>query len=578
MESLAAGEGRARVRLSADETSVTGLSILAGALALIPRRTQLVLGDVLGDLASPFFSFRRGIARANLERAVGALGSPEPEAAVRRLLRDHFRHLGRTLVETLQIPALARDPAGVPWLRFEGLEHLQDARDRGHSVLVLTAHQGPFEVLGLVAARGFPFWGLYRHRDYLTIRLLQGLRLSTGMRLAARGAGLIGGLRALKRGGILAVVADQGLGGEGSLFGCPMPLPRGPERLARLADRVMTADVRREADGTLRLRVEPMDPASPPGLPDLNRRFCRRLEQWIREAPEQYYWVHDVWRRFRQPELDRFALERCGEGRLYIRDGYQGRIPSTGPAFWQAAEAKAVARLEGGRGTALVLALGSGEEAVLKHFRRGGILGPVLGDYYWGRHPRPLQEIADSERLRAAGIRTPEILAAHVRYLFPWLYQADLVTRRVPEAKDLADFLVETRGSRRGRALQAVGRLVRRLERAGAHHPDLNLRNFLIEQSPVGDEAWLIDLDRLSWPESVDDGTRVAHLARILRSYRKIERFRREKGHSTLVRPRDALWFLRGYFEGASTVARALRAPGTLGAYLRESLAAGAPR
>jgi 3-deoxy-D-manno-octulosonic acid kinase len=174
-----------------------------------------------------------------------------------------------------------------------------------------------------------------------------------------------------------------------------------------------------------------------------------------------------------------------------------------------------------GRGEAYGVALG-GTAAVVRHARRGGLLGPFLGDRYLGR-PRLFRELSWSRRLDLAGIPTPVILAG-VWYRSGALHRADVATARV-EGRDLATLLFAEEppaGAARAAILGAVGRTVRRLHDAGCVHPDLQLRNVLIAGMPP--EVWLLDLDSCREATGPDD--RQSNLRRFRRSWEKWNRLR----------------------------------------------------
>jgi CO/xanthine dehydrogenase FAD-binding subunit len=72
-------------------------------------------------------------------------------------------------------------------------------------------------------------------------------------------------------------------------------------------------------------------------------------------------------------------------------------------------------------------------------------------------------------------------------------------------------------------ALDATVELLRSLERAGARHPDLNMRNVLIlvrDGAPA--RALVLDVDRVVFGERGDAGTGAANVRRLLRSARKL--------------------------------------------------------
>lgn len=151
-----------------------------------------------------------------------------------------------------------------------------------------------------------------------------------------------------------------------------------------------------------------------------------------------------------------------------------------------------------GRGTIHLAFLGDRRVAV-RHARRGGWMQP-LGDRYFGGRPRPFVELAVSERLRAAGVATPRVLAALV---LPQRvgYRGDLATEWLAPGHDLLALLVPNLYPAKVRCagLAAAGHAIGRAHAAGLDHPDLNAGNLFLEPRGEGGwSAWLLDLDRAS--------------------------------------------------------------------------------
>lgn len=173
-----------------------------------------------------------------------------------------------------------------------------------------------------------------------------------------------------------------------------------------------------------------------------------------------------------------------------------------------------------GRGTVRTLGAPNGEGRwVIRHYRRGGLFGPFWDDRYPRTgSPRPFAELEASTRLRRAGIRTPEVMAAAVYASGPF-YRGDLVTV-FAEGPTLIDFLSGTESDLEAqeRALTSVATVVADLAALGAYHVDLNARNLLIapESGP-----WILDLDRMRFGTDAGRSTRMM-TNRLIRSLAKL--------------------------------------------------------
>jgi hypothetical protein len=151
---------------------------------------------------------------------------------------------------------------------------------------------------------------------------------------------------------------------------------------------------------------------------------------------------------------------------------------------------------------------------VVRHAWHGGALRRLTRDLYLPPTRAP-GELRASARLRAAGVRTPE-LVAYARYPAPLgLRRADVATRLVPGARDLAAVLLPEPGDREAAALrehwvEATGELLGTLARAGARHPDLNLKNVLLAPDAGGAaRAWALDVDVVAVPGAEATGPQI---------------------------------------------------------------------
>lgn len=161
-------------------------------------------------------------------------------------------------------------------------------------------------------------------------------------------------------------------------------------------------------------------------------------------------------------------------------------------------------------------------QVVVRRSRHGGLFAPMTGDRFLvpTRAPRELQSAV---RLAACGVRTPEVVAYATYPAGPLLRRSDVATREVPRGKDLAVALLNPPAGDAKRALlRAVAALVAALGRCGARHPDLNLKNVLLAPGAGGrSEAWVLDVDRVTFGRPGDPAVTRANLDRLTRSARK---------------------------------------------------------
>lgn len=147
--------------------------------------------------------------------------------------------------------------------------------------------------------------------------------------------------------------------------------------------------------------------------------------------------------------------------------------------------------LGSGRGAAWFVRA-PGVDAVLRHYRRGGLVRFLMADCYrWrgGEATRSVAEFRLLNELHAHGLPVPRPLAAG------WqregvFYRADILIERIEAARPWAILLAADLGSA---AWEDVGVAIAGMHRAGIEHADLNVHNILVDA--LG-KVWLIDFDR----------------------------------------------------------------------------------
>ena len=175
-----------------------------------------------------------------------------------------------------------------------------------------------------------------------------------------------------------------------------------------------------------------------------------------------------------------------------------------------------------GRAPAYALSLDGCGSVVVRHAMRGGLLGKTGSDIFLPP-TRGLRELVNSLRLRLAGIPTPEVVAIVSYRAGPVFRRSDVATREIPDSHDLAVVLREMTGAaERSSCLEATGKLLGTMARAGAHHPDLNARNVLVTWEGEGAKAHVLDVDRIRFHVPQDPMVARANAERLERSLVKL--------------------------------------------------------
>lgn len=168
---------------------------------------------------------------------------------------------------------------------------------------------------------------------------------------------------------------------------------------------------------------------------------------------------------------------------------------------------------QGGRNAAWFINY-QGHQAVLRHYKRGGLVAKLIRQsYFWmgAQQARSWAEFAVLLHLRNSSVAVPEPIAA--LWQRRWLsYQAAIIVSRIPDALPIAHQLETT-------SAKAVAIAVKQMHDAGVWHADLNVFNILINEQKC---IYLIDFDRAKILNVVDSKQRTNNLLRLQRSLIKV--------------------------------------------------------
>lgn len=173
----------------------------------------------------------------------------------------------------------------------------------------------------------------------------------------------------------------------------------------------------------------------------------------------------------------------------------------------------------GGRGGARLVDTPAGR-ALLRHYRRGGLVARFNADRYWWTGEDAVRSFAELRvlaALHAAGLPVPAPIAARYRRSGPW-YRAAILVGEIADAETLARRLLRDPD---GIDWTGLGRTIARFHRAGVEHVDLNAHNVLFAAGVVH----LVDFDRarVRGPAAAGDAWPARVLARLDRSLRKLD-------------------------------------------------------
>ncbi len=274
----------------------------------LPFRVLVWVGNTFGFLLYLLATERRRVATINLR-----LCFPDMSDAQRaRLLRDHFKIFGRSLIERtiLWWSSGARIRS---LIRVEGVEHFDAVK--GKPAILLTPHFVGMDVGGQWIAQHTDTVCICANQKnlYLTELLLKKRARFGNQRLYSRQQGLRPILKGMREGMPFVYPPDQDQGVKDGafipVFGVPAATMTSVPRIAQMTGAKVVPCITRllpRAAGYV-LTFYPAWENYPTGddIAD-TRRMNEFIEQRVCEMPEQYFWLHK-----------RFKTRPEGEERFY---------------------------------------------------------------------------------------------------------------------------------------------------------------------------------------------------------------------------------------------------------------------
>jgi KDO2-lipid IV(A) lauroyltransferase len=265
-----------------------------------PQWLGLFLSQPLAVLLRLAMKSRSRIAERNIQRCFP--GMPEEQRQV--LLRACFQSLARAVFE-IAWSWSASDRRIARMGHIEGLEHVETARQGGRGVLFITAHISCLEIGGRLLAGGleYPISGIYRPLSSPVLEWYQNRsRLSYGDGMISK-RDVRSAIRLLRRGGMVWYAPDQDFGPDQSVFapffGIQTASLLATHRLAKMTGcavipmfPVYDVKTRRYTVHILPVIESLPGEDAETDLAQVNAI----MEEHIRSAPEQYWWIH---RRFK---------------------------------------------------------------------------------------------------------------------------------------------------------------------------------------------------------------------------------------------------------------------------------------
>lgn len=283
----------------------------------LPIETFDRIANALAWLAHEKLRVRYDITDENLAQAFPEMSRQERHELGRRM----WRHIILLMCELVHAPRKIHRTNWQKFVRTKDLDLESEYLLSDRPVVVVSGHVGNFEVGGLISALiGFPTYTVARSFDNPFLdRFMKRFREATGQYMLPKRGSSYQVDQVLSTGGTLMLLGDQSAGPKGcwieffgrlaschksvALFSLTQDAPMVFGYSKRVDDKPMQFEV-----GVLGV-YDPLKDGSR-DVEELSQWYSKLLEDAIRSAPEQYWWLHRRWKQPPARVLERRAKKR----------------------------------------------------------------------------------------------------------------------------------------------------------------------------------------------------------------------------------------------------------------------------
>src|SRR3954469_14602420 len=266
----------------------------------LPLRVLFVLGNFMGFTGWLLLPQYRRLARRNLEIAFGNEKSPRD---LRRVCRRHFQRTGANFLCGTKLGSMSPENLA-RYVDAENADAVHQHLRARRPVIVLLSHIGNWEVTGPLVPHYFHYARVgtvyQKLRNRYLDRDVNRKRARSGAELFDRSEGFHKPIELLRSGGLIGILGDQHAGDHGlwtPFFGrLASTSPLSALLAKRTGAAVVALAVYTVGPARWRLVFTPLPEAPGASVEAVTFEANKMIEQEIRKAPEDWFWVHNRWK------------------------------------------------------------------------------------------------------------------------------------------------------------------------------------------------------------------------------------------------------------------------------------------
>ncbi len=257
----------------------------------------------IGFILFYIFPIRKEVVIENIRNAFPG----KNESEIKDIAYKCYKSICTTFFELMYLPNLSNEQIS-NLIEAEDASIIKNSFEKGKGAIFLTGHIGSWEVAALtsVSISGIPMTLLAQpQRNKYITSWLNKARSRFGNKVLELGLSVRHVYETIKKGELVGIVGDQ----RGprdikrvNFFGRPTSLYPGAVSFALKAKcPIILAAVIRLESGNYKAIFEEL---AFDNLPDdhdeqvreMNQRYISFIERYVRQYPEQYFWMHKIWK------------------------------------------------------------------------------------------------------------------------------------------------------------------------------------------------------------------------------------------------------------------------------------------
>ncbi len=280
--------------------------ILTVPIRLLPLKISLKLGELTGLALYYFWSTRRKIAEDNLKKTIIS-DKAFSEKDTSRILKENFKNYGKSLVEIIKIYS-GKGTKIIESVKIEGIENYYAARNKGKGVIFLTGHCGNWELLALIVSlKVSPIAVVARPLDNVYLnKIVESIRKKFGNSVIYKKGAIRPIMQTLKKNGTVGILMDQAVvRDEGfviDFLGRGAWTTKMPALIARKTGAApVPVFIHRNGNSHVIKIYQEVNLSETEekerALIEDTKKFTEYIENYIREFPAEWLWIHKRWKR-----------------------------------------------------------------------------------------------------------------------------------------------------------------------------------------------------------------------------------------------------------------------------------------